>query len=98
MSSSVNVGHNRPIWYIVQGNGAWHNGFDALSACCPNFALSHEFDRIEEVDLGLVAGITMYIQRNFFHTSAIFDMRHDVEGIVQERPVDHVSHFPLSGA
>ena len=59
MSGTVNVGHDQPIWYTIQGNSTLHGSLDASLARFPNFALSHQLNSFEEMDLSLVAGVAM---------------------------------------
>ena len=98
MSGTVNVGHDQPIWHAVKGNRALHGSLDASLARFPNFTLSHQLNSLEEMDFGLVARVAVYVQCNCFNTGAIADRAHDVEGIIQERSVDHVSRSPVLGA
>ena len=95
MCGAVNVGNDQSIGYAIQGDSALHGSFDTSSARCPDFPLSHKLDRLEKMNLGFVTRVAMHIQCNFFHALPILDVWHNVERIVQEGSVDHISRSPV---
>ena len=82
----------------MERSSTLHGSLDASLACFPDFALFHQLDSLEEMDISFVARVAIYVECNFLNTAAFFDVRHDVEDIVQERPVDHVLRSPVLGA
>lgn len=95
MCGAMNVGDDQSIGYAIQGDSALHGSFDTSSARCPDFTLSHKLNCLEEVDLGFVTRVAMHIQGNFFHTLAILYVWHNVERVIQEGSVDHISRSPV---
>ena len=95
MCGAVDVGDDQSIRYAIQGDGALHGSLDTSSARCPNFTFSHKLDCLEEMNLGFVSGVAMHIKCNFFHALSILDVWHNVERVIQEGSVDHVSRSPI---
>lgn len=95
MCGAVDVGNDQSIGHAIQSDSALHGSFDTSSARCPDFALSHELDCLEKMNLSFVTWVAMHIQCYFFHALPILDVWHDVERVIQEGSVDHVSRSPI---
>jgi hypothetical protein len=98
MCSAVDVSDDQSIGNAVQSDRALHSGLDASSTRCPDLALSHELDCLEEVDFSFVARVAIHIYRNAFHNLSVLDVWHDVKRVVQEGSVDYISRSPVFGS
>jgi hypothetical protein len=94
MCGAMDIGHDQSIWHAIQSDSTLHSSFDTSSARCPDFTLSHKLDSFEQMNFGFVTGIAMCIQCNFLHALSILGVWHDVERVIQEGSVDHVSRSP----